>query len=76
MELIIGGLLGLAVGGACVLLYRKGVSDGMSIAVGEKPAPLSVPFVHSEEEKPSVLDKQYESFMNFQPKFTEERHAE
>lgn len=72
-------IAGLCVGAVCILMYRKGVADGMRMAVGEPPTPIvqSVKEIVSkkEAEDENGMESQYQSFMNYQPKFTEERHA-
>lgn len=79
MELIIGCVLGLVVGCACVLIYRKGVADGMGMTQGEKPMPISVPLfdeIVKKSAKPNEFDEQYQNFVNYQPKFTEDSDGE
>ena len=78
MEMVIGSAIGFCVGLVCILAYRKGIRDGMGMAAVEKPAPITVPMFAPKDEEPKEdsIDTQYQNFLNYQPRFVEERHAD
>lgn len=79
METLIGAAIGVIVSYFAISMYRKGVRDGMGMQNGDAPEPADVPQIFTkkpEEPEADSIEEQYAAFMNYQPKYTEDRHAE
>lgn len=83
MEILIGVAAGLIVACACIVMYRKGVCDGYGMQNGEVPEmkPVEIPRVFAKKnkdagEEDNSLESQLEAFVNYQPKFVEDRNAD